>query len=145
MEVASDQDLSGSTALKTRRSHQRRMRAGPIVAGAILLVVGLAAAIGGGMMKSAAEYCLDARCDDSGEAFMLGVVGNGIFLGGALAGLAGIGLVVAGVVAEPKARVVPVSGAPAMRPCPSCNEPTPTTSKYCIACGCAIAPVLAPK
>lgn len=118
------------------------MRAGPIVAGSILLVIGIAAAVVGGGMKSAADYCLDARCDDSGEAFMFGVVGNGIFLGGALAGLAGIGLVVAGVVAEPKARAVPVNGAPPTRACPSCEAQTPASSKYCIACGTAIAPVL---
>lgn len=121
------------------------MRAGPIIAGAILLVVGTAAAVGGGMMKSAADYCLDVRCPESGEAFALGVAGNGIFLGGALVGLAGIGLVVAGIVTDAGARTIPVNGPPAMRACPSCSEPTPASSKYCVSCGTAIAPVLAAR
>lgn len=119
------------------------MRAGPIVAGTILLIIGIAAAIGGGMMKSAADYCLDMRCDGSGEAFALGVFGNGIFLGGALAGLAGIGLIVAGVVTDARPRVVPLQAAAPMRACPSCTAATPQDARYCTHCGTAIAPILA--
>lgn len=117
------------------------MRAGPIVAGTILLILGVAAAIGGGMMKTAADYCLDIRCDGSGEAFAFGVVGRGIFLGGAIAGLAGIGLIVAGVVTDARPRVVPVETAP-MRACPSCTAATPRGARYCTRCGTAIALIL---
>ncbi|HET6404095.1 MAG TPA: hypothetical protein VFH78_05570 [Candidatus Thermoplasmatota archaeon] len=118
------------------------MRVGPILAGSFLLLVGLAAVVAGGMMKSFGDACVQMRCDD-GEAYFAGMLGSGALLGGALAGLAGIGLIVAGVIAQPTARQIPVQQAAASRPCPQCAADAPRTARYCPSCGTAIAPVLA--
>lgn len=121
------------------------MRAGPIIAGSILLVVGLAGVMGGGIMESIGDLCGASRCD-SDEALMWGVIGNGVFLAGALVGLAGIGLIVAGVVSEkplrPAANVVVATPPVSTRPCPNCNAEGPRSAKFCAGCGAAIAPVL---
>lgn len=119
------------------------MRAGPIIAGSILLLVGVAGTVGGGFMRSMGDLCIEMRCDGMDEALMLTVVGNAVFLGGALAGLAGIGLIVAGIVTEPKARTIPVEGAPTTRPCPNCSAAAAFDARYCSSCGSAIAPIAA--
>lgn len=118
------------------------MRVGPIVAGSLLLIVGLAATIGGGFVRSAGESCIEMRCGDAEETMMFRAAGDAAFLGGALSGLAGIGLIVAGVMTDPKARKVPVSTAPLTRECPNCSAATPVSARYCPSCGCAIAPTI---
>ena len=130
------------------------MRTGPIVTGVILLIVGVGIVIGGapilGMGQTANEYCGNdpwGRCGgaeaEAGAMFVS--MGYAMLWGGGLVALAGIGLIVAGVVAEPKVKpqTIPVAAPPvaATRPCPSCSAPAATDAKYCASCGAAIAPV----
>ena len=132
----------------------RRMRTGIVVTGVVLLVMGIGVVIGGapilGMGQTANDYCGNNPFNSCGgdeiEAGAMFVsMGYAMMWGGGLLALAGIGLLVAGVMAEPKVKptTVPVAAAPAptTRPCPACGVTAATDAKYCASCGAAIAPV----
>lgn len=129
------------------------MRTGLVVTGVILLLLGIAIVIAGapilGMGQTANDYCRNnpyngCGGDDVAAGAMFSSLGTSMLWGGGLVALTGIGLIVAGVMAEPKvkAQTVPVAAPVATtRPCPSCSAPAATDAKYCASCGAAIAPV----
>ena len=132
------------------------MRTGPIVTGVILLIIGIGVVIGGapilGMGQTANEYCGNdpwGRCGgaeaEAGAMFVS--MGMAMMWGGGILALAGIGLIVAGVVAEPKVKPQPAAVASPVpvtsptRPCPSCSVTMANDARYCSSCGAAVAPV----
>ncbi|HUR69275.1 MAG TPA: hypothetical protein VM370_08510 [Candidatus Thermoplasmatota archaeon] len=120
------------------------MRGWVIGIGAFLLLVGIAMTVGGATMDAIGEECQRQRCDD-GELFVVGAVGGGLFTGGMLLSLAGIGLIIAGIVAAEKPRLPPAHSVPIAvpaRPCPACGASGLADARYCAACGAAVAPVL---
>lgn len=132
------------------------MRTGPIVTGVILLILGIAVVIGGapilGMGQTANDYCTNNAWNSCGGAdaeagAMFVSLGTAMLWGGGLLALTGIGLIVAGVVAEPKVKAPPAPAATSVpvvaptRPCPSCSTAMAPDARYCGACGAAVAPV----
>ena len=129
------------------------MRTGLVVTGVILLILGIGTVIGGapilGMGQTANDYCgsnpfNSCGGDDVAAGAMFVSMGYAMMWGGGLLALAGIGLLVAGILAEPKAKPqsVPVAApAASTRPCPACSAPAAADAKYCPSCGAAIAPV----
>lgn len=132
------------------------MRTGLVVTGVVLLVVGIVIAISGapvlGMGQTANDYCSRNPYNGCGGSevragAMFVSLGIAMLWGGGLLALTGIGVLVAGLLAEPKpprapaAAAMPVAVAAPTRPCPSCSAAVATDAKYCSACGAAIAPV----
>ena len=121
------------------------MRVGPIIVGSILLLVGLLSAAAGGAMRDVADICMRASDCDNDLAFTL-FLGGPLLYGGMMLALAGLGILVAGILAQPPARegkTIPVEAADA-RACPACGEMGPAKARYCASCGAAVARTLAP-
>lgn len=114
------------------------MRAGVVIVGSILLAIGVVAAGGGGAARSVGEACVQMRCGDN-EPYFIGMIGTGALYAGIVLGLAGVGIVIAGILAEPRSRVVPVQAR--ARPCPACGASLASGARACAACGAAVAPV----
>lgn len=74
------------------------MRVVPVVIGSLLVIVALAAVFAGAFMADIGDVCESARCDDS-DALFMGAIGQGTRTAGWLLGLAGIGVLVAGMLA----------------------------------------------
>jgi hypothetical protein len=117
------------------------MRAGVVITGAFLLAIGFVLVGAGAGMRSVADECARIRCDDGGETLFMGALGTGLLYPGMLLGLAAIGIIVAGVLAEARAKNVPVVAASSARPCPSCERPLASDAKYCASCGASVAPL----